>query len=130
MPCNAHTTASDALWAGVPVVTCLGATFAGRVAGSLLKAVGLPELAAASLADYEAVALKLARDPDMLAGAKATLARGRHTCPLFDTDRFRRHIEAAYMMMWERHCRGETPAGFAVPPIPLEHASGFGVPTQ
>jgi predicted O-linked N-acetylglucosamine transferase (SPINDLY family) len=88
LPYNAHTTASDALWAGLPVVTCLGETFAGRVAASLLKAVGLPELITTSLEDYEALALKLAREPLLLASIKAKLARNRDTCPLFDTARF------------------------------------------
>ena len=114
-PYGAHTTASDALWAGCPVLTCLGDTFAGRVAGSLLRAAGLPELAAASLPDYEALALALARDPERLAGLRARLAAGRASCPLFDTDRHRRHLEAAYVAMWERQQRGDSPAAFAVP---------------
>src|SRR6266699_7029125 len=82
LPCNAHTTASDALWAGLPVLTCLGETFAGRVAGSLLRAVGLHELVTTSLEDYEALALKLAREPSLLALVKAKLARNRETKPL------------------------------------------------
>jgi protein O-GlcNAc transferase len=113
---NAHTTAADALWAGVPVVTCLGSTFAGRVAASLLRAVGLPELVTDSLADYEALALKLAREPELLSSIRAKLARNRNTFPLFDTARFTRHIEAAYVAMWERAQRGEPPASFAVEP--------------
>jgi protein O-GlcNAc transferase len=117
LPCNAHTTASDALWAGVPVVTCMGETFAGRVAASLLHAVGLPELAAASLGDYEALARKLATNPALLAATRARLERNRLTQPLFDTDRFRRHIEAAYMTMWETWQRGQAPRSFAVEPI-------------
>ena len=107
LPYNAHTTACDALWAGVPVLTCLGATFAGRVAGSLLKAVGLDELIAASPQDYEALALKLARQPSYLASIKERLARNRTTFPLFDTERSTRKIEAAYTMMWQRHQSGE-----------------------
>jgi protein O-GlcNAc transferase len=114
--CNAHTTASDALWAGVPVLTCSGATFAGRVAGSLLTAVGLPELITHSLDDYEALALKLARDPTLLAALRQKLARHRETHPLFNTERFARHIEAAYIEMWERCQRGEPPQSFAVAP--------------
>jgi predicted O-linked N-acetylglucosamine transferase (SPINDLY family) len=114
LPYNAHTTASDALWAGLPVVTCLGATFAGRVAASLLGAVGLPELVTHSLEGYEALALELARNPDRLAEIKGVLTRNRTTSPLFDTARFTRHIEAAYTAMWERHRRGELPASFAV----------------
>src|SRR5271169_2011924 len=115
VPCNAHTTASDALWAGLPVVTCLGSSsFAGRVAGSLLNAVGLPELITDNLEDYEALALKLARDQNLLAAIKAKLAQNRETFPLFDTDRYRRHIESAYETMWERYQRGEPPASFGV----------------
>jgi predicted O-linked N-acetylglucosamine transferase (SPINDLY family) len=111
---NAHTTASDALWAGVPVVTCLGATFAGRVAASLVRAVGLPELVTESLADYEALALKLAREPELLAATKAKLAENRKSFPLFDTQRFTHDMEAAYIQMWQRAQRGEPPENFAV----------------
>ena len=114
LPYNAHTTASDALWAGLPVLTCLGETFAGRVAASLLKAVGLPELITTSLGDYEALALKLAREPALLQSIKFKLARNRNSYPLFDTKRFTQHIEAAYEGMWARHQKGEPPAGFAV----------------
>ena len=117
LPYNAHTTASDALWAGLPVLTCQGETFAGRVAASLLHAVGLLELATTKLDDYEALALKLARDPALLAGIRAKLARNRETCPLFNTERFTRHIEAAYTNMWERWQRGEPPESFSVKPI-------------
>jgi protein O-GlcNAc transferase len=116
LPLNAHTTASDALWAGLPVVTCTGATFGGRVAGSLLHAVGLEELVTTSLADYERLALRLAHDRSALAQIKATLARNRSTCPLFDSDRLRRHIEAAYLRMWEMRQRGEPPKSFSVEP--------------
>jgi protein O-GlcNAc transferase len=111
---NAHTTTADALWAGLPVVTCLGSTFAGRVAASLLKAVGLPELVTTSLEDYEALALKLARDPALLASVKAKLARNRTGYPLFDTRRFTRHIEAAYTTMADVYRRGESPHSFGV----------------
>jgi protein O-GlcNAc transferase len=114
LPYNAHTTASDALWAGLPVLTCLGETFAGRVAASLLRAIGLPELITTSLDEYEALALKLANDPALLATIKSKLAQNRETCPLFNTARFTRHIEAAYITMWERYQRGEPPAAFAV----------------
>src|SRR6266571_2901110 len=117
LPVNAHTTASDALWAGLPVLTCMGAAFAGRVAGSLLHAVGLTELVTDSLEDYEALALKLAQDPGLLGTLHAKLARNRSTHPLFDTDRFRRHIESAYVTMWEICQRGERPRAFAVDPI-------------
>jgi predicted O-linked N-acetylglucosamine transferase (SPINDLY family) len=115
LPYNAHTTASDALWAGLPVLTCAGSTFAGRVAGSLLTAIGLPELIARSPADYEALALAL--DPDRLAALKAKLAQNRPFSALFDADRYRRHIESAYESMYARHRRGEAPAEFAVTPL-------------
>jgi len=114
LPYNAHTTASDALWAGLPLVTCRGTTFAGRVATSLLGAIGLRELVAESLEQYEALALKLARDPARLGAYRERLAANRLTQPLFDTDLFRRHIEAAYVRMWEQHRRGEPPRGFDV----------------
>jgi protein O-GlcNAc transferase len=114
LPYNAHTTASDALWASLPVLTCLGETFAGRVAASLLRAVGLPELVIASLDDYEALALKLARDRSLLKAIKAKLVRNRDSYPLFDTARFTRHIEAAYVTMWERYQRRKAPRAFAV----------------
>jgi protein O-GlcNAc transferase len=109
LPYNAHTTASDALWAGVPVLTCLGATFPGRVAASLLKAIGLPELVTNSLSEYEALALKIATEPALLAALKAKLARNRNTTPLFDTARTTRQNEAAYTMMWEQYQRRKTP---------------------
>jgi protein O-GlcNAc transferase len=116
-PYNAHTTASDALWAGLPVLTCRGTTFPGRVAASLLNAVGLPELVTENLADYEALALKLARSPDLLPDIRARLWRNRSEYPLFDTKRFCSHIESAYTLMWERHQRGDPPASFAVPSV-------------
>ena len=113
---NAHTTACDALWAGLPVVTHPGQTFASRVAGSLLNAVGLPELIVPSLEDYEALALKLAREPAKLAAIKEKLARNIKTHPLFDTAHFTRHMEAAYRTMWQCAQRAETPKAFAVDP--------------
>jgi protein O-GlcNAc transferase len=116
-PYNAHTTATDALWAGLPIVTCCGSSFAARVAASLLNAVGLPELVTPTLDAYGALALKLARDRGALAAVKSKLASNRDSFPLFDADRFRRHIESAYETMWARHQRGEQPAGFAVLPI-------------
>lgn len=111
---NAHTTAADALWAGLPVLTCPGKTFASRVAGSLLHGVGLPELIAGSRAEYEGLALALARDPQRLAALRQKLAQNRNTYPLFDTGRFTRHMEAAYIGMWERAEQGERPQSFAV----------------
>jgi protein O-GlcNAc transferase len=109
-PYNAHTTATDALWAGVPVVTCPGDTFAARVAGSLLSAMGLPELITASMADYEALALRLARSPQELAGLRARLLRDRDSAALFDTPGFVRNLEKAYERMWARYRAGEAPA--------------------
>jgi predicted O-linked N-acetylglucosamine transferase (SPINDLY family) len=114
LPCNAHTTASDALWAGPPVLTCCGDTFAGRVAASLLTAIGLPELVTASAEDYERTALALARDPPRLAGLREKLRQRRDTSPAFDLPRFARHIEAAYVRIWENRRDGKRPAGFSV----------------
>jgi predicted O-linked N-acetylglucosamine transferase (SPINDLY family) len=116
-PYGAHTTASDTLWAGVPIVTVLGPSFASQVAASLLTAIGAPELITASLADYEALALALARDPARLAALKAKLVANRHTAPLFDADRFRRHIERSYEMMMVIARAGEAPRPFDVPVI-------------
>lgn len=104
--CNAHTTASDALWAGLPVLTCLGASFAGRVAGSLLNAVGLPELVVAALPDYEHLARDLATNPGRLQALRERLARNRDTCPLFDFSRLARYIEEAYEIIWKRRLAG------------------------
>jgi predicted O-linked N-acetylglucosamine transferase (SPINDLY family) len=117
LPYNAHTTASDALWAGVPVLTCRGATFASRVADSLLRAVGLPDLVTTSLSDYESAAIHMAGNPAVLAEVKQRLLRNRATCPLFDTPRYARHIEAAFREMWRRHTQGEAPAGIRVQPL-------------
>ena len=114
---NAHVTAADALWAGVPLLTCPGAAFASRVAGSLLGAVGLPELIVTSRSEYETLALRLAGDPALLLPLRQRLARNRDTCALFDTARFTRHVEAAYVAMVERSRRGEPPRGFTVAPI-------------
>ena len=114
MPYNAHTSASDALWAGLPVVTCLGQSFAGRVAASMLHAIGMSELVTTSLDAYEALALELATEPALLGAVKAKLAAHRDTHALFDTARFCRGIEAAYATMHERHRRGEPPEGFAI----------------
>lgn len=102
LPYNAHSTAVDALWAGVPVLSTRGNAFAGRVASSVLSAADLSELIAPSLADYEALALKLAREPGTLAALKQKLARNRESCALFDTVRYTRNLEAAYRAMWER----------------------------
>lgn len=117
LPCNAGTTASDALWAGVSVITCSGKAMASRMAGSLLHAVGLPELITHNLAEYEALALKLATHPEQLAAIKVKLTKNRDTYPLFNTARFARHLESAYIALWEHSQRGESPVSFAVPVI-------------
>ena len=114
LPYNAHTTASDALWAGLPLLTCLGTQFDGRVAASLLETMGLPELVTQSLEDYEALALALARDPARLQALRDKLAQCRRTSPLYDTDRFRRGIESAYERMMEILKAGQAPASFTV----------------
>ena len=114
---NAHATTCDALWAGVPVLTCMGETFAGRVAASALTAVGLGEMITTSLDDYEALALALVRDPARLAAIRSKLAANRGTHLLFDTARFARHLEAAYTAMHDRALRGEPPKAFAVDPL-------------
>ncbi len=118
LPYNAHTTASDALWAGLPLLTCCGETFVGRVAASILNAVDLPELITRSLDEYEALALRLATNSTLLLSIRQKLEQNRLRRPLFDTDRFRRHIEAAYLTAWEIWQRGESPRSFAVEPLP------------
>ena len=115
LPYNAHATASDALWAGLPVLTCRGETFAGRVAASLLDAIRLPELITTSLEEYERLAIELATNPEKLAGIKRKLAGNRLTTPLFDTKLFTKHIEAAYTAMVERHKAGLAPDHILVP---------------
>jgi len=114
LPYNAHTTASDALWAGLPLVTCRGTAFPGRVAASLLNAAGMPELVTENMEAYERLALRLVRDAQMLAGVKRKLADNRLNCPLFDTDLFRKNLESAYATMWQAWQKGEAPKGFAV----------------
>ena len=116
LPYNAHTTASDALWAGLPVLTCYGTSFQGRVAASLLNAIGLPELVTADLEEYKSLALRLATQPLLLTDFKARLERNRGMCSLFDVDRFRRHIEIAYTAMWESWQQGRRPHSFSVKP--------------
>jgi protein O-GlcNAc transferase len=114
LPCNAHTTASDALWAGLPVLTCSGDTFAGRVAGSLLMAVGMPELVTGSLAEYEQAALALALAPQRLIALREKLVTNRDASALFNLPKCAAHIEAAYLRMWQTWLAGETPAVFSV----------------
>ena len=103
LPYNAHTTASDALWAGLPVLTCMGESFASRVAASLLNAIGLPELATQTQEEYETLAIELATNPVKLKAIKVKLERNRLTTPLFDTQLFTKHLEASYTKMYERY---------------------------
>jgi len=112
LPYNAHTTGSDALWAGLPVLTCVGTTFPGRVGESLLRAVKLPELVASSVEDYEALGLKLAREPGLLRELRHRLAENRLAKPLFDIAAYTRAIEAAYMRMWDLWQSGLSPESF------------------
>lgn len=114
LPCNAHTTASDALWAGVPLLTCLGNAFQGRVAASLLRALSLDELVTTHLDDYEATAIDLARSPERLAALRARLATQRQTSSLFDGTRFARNLESALITMADRHYAGLPPVAFDV----------------
>ena len=113
-PYNAGATAAAALWAGVPLLTVLGSTFVGRMAASMMHAAGLPELVADSLTDYEARALRVATDRELCVSLKHRLAGNRSAFPLFDTARFARSIEEAYVRMWQTHRQGLPPANFAV----------------
>ena len=102
-PCNAHTTTSDALWAGLPVLTLMGRSFASRVAASLLNAIGLPQLITFTQKEYEALAIELATNPKKLVDIKLKLARNRLNAPLFDTPLFTKNLEAAYIKMMEQY---------------------------
>jgi len=106
LPYNAHTTASDALWAGLPVLTLVGDSFAGRVTASLLNAIGLPELITQNQEEYEALAIKLANNTQMLAAIKQKLVKNRLTAPLFNSLQFTQHLEQAYIKMYEYHQAG------------------------
>ena len=99
-PYGAHTTANDALLAGLPVLTCAGETLVSRIAGSQLAAIGLPELITGSFAEYEALALELARRPGLLRSYRERLAANRHTTPLFDMARYARDFEDAMESIW------------------------------
>jgi len=110
---NAHTSAADALWAGLPVLTCPGDAFPARVGASLVAAAGLPQLACRSLEDYEEAAVRLAQDPAELRRLRQKLA-ARERLPLFDTPRFVRDLESAFDMMWTRFLAGKSPEAFAV----------------
>jgi protein O-GlcNAc transferase len=116
LPCNAHTTASDALWAGLPVLTCSGDTFAGRVAGSLLMAIGMPELVTESLEQYEQAAMALAHDRQRLVALRQKLTKNRDASWLFDLPKYAGNIEAAYTRMWQTWLSRERPAGFSIDP--------------
>lgn len=114
LPCNAHAAASDALWAGLPHITCMGQSFASRVSASLLMAVGLPELITHNLMDYEALAVELALHPARLQKLKRKLVNQIETAPLFDAALFARHIESAYVNMHQRWLAGEKPVDIRV----------------
>ena len=113
-PYNAHSTGCDALWVGLPILTCLGKAFPARVAASLLHAIGLPELVTSSLAEYEERALALARDPQLLKAIQEKLVRNRETEPLFDIARFTRDLESVYGVMRERQRAGLAPEHFSI----------------
>ena len=110
-PFCAQTTASDALWAGLPVLTCMGESFASRVAASLLNAIELPELITGTQQEYEALAIELAKDADRLKGIRDKLERNRLTTPLFDTNLFTKHIEMAYKEVFNQYRKN----------MPLDH---------
>lgn len=117
LPYNAHTTAGYALGAGLPVLTCPGKSFASRGAGSQLHALNMTELLTNSLQEYESMALELATNQVRLEAIKQKLARAAVEAPLFHTDRYRRHLEAAYTGMWEMYTRGAEPRSFDVAPV-------------
>jgi predicted O-linked N-acetylglucosamine transferase (SPINDLY family) len=115
LPFNAGATASDALWAGVPVLTCSGEAFAARMGGSLLRALGLPELMTTDVGEYEQRAVELALDATQLAALTSRLAANRSTHALFNTETYCRNLESAYRHMWSRAEAGKSPASFTVP---------------
>jgi predicted O-linked N-acetylglucosamine transferase (SPINDLY family) len=106
LPYNAHATAMDALWSGMPVLTRIGEGFAGRVAASLLETIRLPELITTTVEQYEDLAVELAMHPERLATIRRTLAENRITTPLFDIRKFTRYLEAAYVAVHERYRAG------------------------
>ncbi|MBF0417524.1 MAG: tetratricopeptide repeat protein, partial [Magnetococcales bacterium] len=122
-PVTSHTTASDALWIGCPLLTIAGDTFVSRVAGSLLETVGAPELVATTLTDYQTKALELARAPERLDALRARIIANRTTTPLFDTPRFTRDLESVYEAIWQRHAAG-------LPPDHMDIAPSFPSPAQ
>jgi predicted O-linked N-acetylglucosamine transferase (SPINDLY family) len=116
LPYNGHTTACDALWMELPFVTLRGTSFAGRVAASILSAIGMPDLIANTLEEYQSLGLRLARDRDLLQTMRARLTQNRLSHPLFDTLRFCRHMEGAYMQMLRHAQQGRPPVSFRVRP--------------
>jgi predicted O-linked N-acetylglucosamine transferase (SPINDLY family) len=122
-PYNAHTTASDALWVGLPLLTCIGETFASRVAASLLRAIDLPELVTATEAEYEELAVELAHDPQRYQALRQRLQQNRLTAPLFDTLAFTRHLEAAYSAIYDRYHAGLPPDHIHIPRLPATPSS-------
>ena len=118
LPYNAHTTASDALWVGVPVVTRTGGTFASRVAASLLRAVGLPQLITATESEYEELAVELARNPQRVQTLRQHLQQIRPTAPLFDCASYTRHLESAFTAIYDRHHAGLPPDHIHIPKLP------------
>ncbi len=128
LPVNAHTTASDALWAGLPLLTCAGTAFVGRVAGSILHAIGLPELVTDSLDEYEAKALHLAQNPAELLALRDRLSHNKLTSPLFDIARYTRHLESAYQIMFDRWQMGHSPDVISVQEEAPVHTVAQAVP--
>lgn len=120
LPYNAHTTASDALWVGLPVLTLIGSSFASRVSASLLTAIGLPELITSTVADYEALAIELSQDPAKLQKLKQKLSNNKLTMPLFATPDITNHIEAAYLQMMTRYWDDLDPANIVIEPNTAE----------
>jgi len=125
-PYNGHTTTSDILWAGLPVVTLRGRNFASRVSESLLGAIGAEDLVAASLDDYVALAIRLANGPEELARLRKTLAFNRLKAPLFDTARYTRHLEMAFAAMARRCRSGQAPDHIDVPRLAVAHIDSAG----
>lgn len=118
LPVNAHSIAGEAIWAGLPLLTCAGDCFAGRVGGSLLKAAGVPELVTHSLVDYEMQALRLATESGMLESLRGRLERARNSAPLFNAPQYARNLESAYAYMVLQHAHGRAPEAFAVSELP------------
>jgi len=116
LPCNAHTTASDALWVGLPLLTCIGDTFASRVAASLLFSIGLPELVTETYSEYESVAIELAKTPVKLKKIKDKLEKNRLVSPLFNSSLFAKHIELAYKNIYNRYQTGLSPEHIYIDP--------------